>query len=480
VLRSYPLRETSKIVCILGFEHGRLRLVAQGSRAARSRFGASLEPGNEIEIVYSLGPQRDLGTLREATLRRPWLAGTRALEPLAAGLATLELLERLVPEGAAEPSLGLETVAALAALRDSVGRAPALHIFYAFELRLLGRLGLRPALAACDSCGDAAGERSGCLDLEAGAFRCRRCGTSGPRPAAGRRRSRRPAGSAREARTRGSRRARIDAARAPPGRHLFASSDGRTPRALPLPALSLAAQKSGRRKWNRLRIRPRRGIPDAGAKAFLTPCPIGLIGSPSSNPTRRARGIGLPVLCGGHSNPEVPKRRPIAFPDEGGWEAVIRVGLLVSFEGPCFRDRNLPSVPHVSVCILGGNSMKRYLGISFVTFCSCLLLAGVVFAKPINQEMQQVAPDGNQGDLVGDVDGTLPVAGKVLQDTVWIADWSFDGASCNSTGWTKLDNRILNRRLELLGRRQPVRGNRRHRQQGRHSEPAHAVLARGH
>jgi hypothetical protein len=33
---------------------------------------------------------------------------------------------------------------------------------------------------------------------------------------------------------------------------------------------------------------------------------------------------------------------------------------------------------------------------------------------------------------------------RALQDTVWIADWSFDGAGCVSTAWTKYDNRILN------------------------------------
>jgi DNA repair protein RecO (recombination protein O) len=180
VLRSYALGETSKIVCILGLEHGRLRLVAHGGRAARSRFGASLEPGNEVEIVYSQGPNRELGTLREASLRRAWLAGSRRLEPLAAGLAALELLDRLVPEGATEPGLGLETVAALTALRDSADRAGALHIFYAFEIRLLGRLGLRPTLAACAECDGVPGECSGVLDLEAGAFRCRQCAGSGP------------------------------------------------------------------------------------------------------------------------------------------------------------------------------------------------------------------------------------------------------------------------------------------------------------
>jgi len=41
---------------------------------------------------------------------------------------------------------------------------------------------------------------------------------------------------------------------------------------------------------------------------------------------------------------------------------------------------------------------------------------------------------------------TTPAAGKMLGDTIWIADWSFDAAdgSCDGTGWVKYDNRILN------------------------------------
>src|SRR5262249_29152214 len=43
-----------------------------------------------------------------------------------------------------------------------------------------------------------------------------------------------------------------------------------------------------------------------------------------------------------------------------------------------------------------------------------------------------------------------PVAAKALGDTVWIADWSFDGAdgACNSAGWVKYDNRILNTHVD--------------------------------
>jgi len=86
--------------------------------------------------------------------------------------------------------------------------------------------------------------------------------------------------------------------------------------------------------------------------------------------------------------------------------------------------------------------MKRYLGISFAAFCGALLFAGAVVAKPTQQ--YHLASEVGEVDAVGDVDGTAPAPSKVLQDTVWIADWSFDsGAVCVSTGWVKVDNRIL-------------------------------------
>jgi hypothetical protein len=88
--------------------------------------------------------------------------------------------------------------------------------------------------------------------------------------------------------------------------------------------------------------------------------------------------------------------------------------------------------------------MKRYLGISFVAFCATLLLAGLVLAKPA--KIQEISVIETGEGLVGDVEGTMPAPQKVLQDTTWIADWSFDGpgGSCTSTGWVEWDNRILN------------------------------------
>jgi DNA repair protein RecO (recombination protein O) len=179
VLRTYPLRDTSLIVCLLGHEHGRLRLVANGSRGRRNPFGASFVVGNEVDLVFSLAAGRELGTVREATLRRAWVAGTSRLEVMATGLAVAELLDRLVPEGARAPDLLAAALDALAALASSPDRATALLVFWRFELILLGHLGLQPALDACSACGARLLE-GGWLQVGDGALRCRRCRRAAP------------------------------------------------------------------------------------------------------------------------------------------------------------------------------------------------------------------------------------------------------------------------------------------------------------
>jgi hypothetical protein len=66
-------------------------------------------------------------------------------------------------------------------------------------------------------------------------------------------------------------------------------------------------------------------------------------------------------------------------------------------------------------------------------------LAGVkaVAPPPITVDIDEPSKPTGPG-----IDGVGPA--KVLADTVWIADWSFDSGGCNSTGWVKYDNRIQN------------------------------------
>jgi len=67
-----------------------------------------------------------------------------------------------------------------------------------------------------------------------------------------------------------------------------------------------------------------------------------------------------------------------------------------------------------------------------------ILFASVAWAAP--KERASFTPIEVDEDVN---ESSADRAGKVLQDTIWIADWSFD-PGCSSTGWVKFDERILN------------------------------------
>jgi DNA repair protein RecO (recombination protein O) len=178
ILRTWPLRETSRIVAALLRESGKVRLVARGVRGPRSRIGANLEPGNEVELVFHLNPERELGQLRESTLVQPWLTRAARLDSMAVGWACLELLDRVVPEGAPGGSLLDLAWEVLKALEGCSRRQEAVLHFYAFELALLRELGHEPQLTACRLCGEPP-SRAMWLDVEAAAWSCETCRTPG-------------------------------------------------------------------------------------------------------------------------------------------------------------------------------------------------------------------------------------------------------------------------------------------------------------
>ncbi len=58
---------------------------------------------------------------------------------------------------------------------------------------------------------------------------------------------------------------------------------------------------------------------------------------------------------------------------------------------------------------------------------------------------QEVSEPEVEFDRVGDEGRIHTPPQKVLQDTVWIADWTFDpGGPCSAAGWVHVDNHILN------------------------------------
>ena len=65
-------------------------------------------------------------------------------------------------------------------------------------------------------------------------------------------------------------------------------------------------------------------------------------------------------------------------------------------------------------------------------------------ARPLNPP--QLSRDSPEVRRDPDVSREIPTGSGVLEDTIWIADWSFDTTSgeCTDAGWARYDNRILN------------------------------------
>lgn len=176
VLRSTKLGDTSKIVSALSAEYGRIKVVAKGARQLKSRSFASLEPGNEVELLVYVHPDRDLWTLADAQLLRSTLSSAGSdLAKLTHLFAALELAERLLPERE-------QLVDIVLMYRDFLEnwhrRPPSAMpgLFFALELQLAGELGIGLDVAHCADCGEDLQRRERAAFVAAdGVLRCDRC-----------------------------------------------------------------------------------------------------------------------------------------------------------------------------------------------------------------------------------------------------------------------------------------------------------------
>ena len=103
ILHAIPYRETSQILDVLTQDHGRVALVANGSRRPKSRWKSTLRPFQPFRMSWS--GRGSLYSLRAAEGSAPGarLAGV----PLMAAFYMNELLIALVHQG--DPHQGLFT-----------------------------------------------------------------------------------------------------------------------------------------------------------------------------------------------------------------------------------------------------------------------------------------------------------------------------------------------------------------------------------
>lgn len=183
VIRSMRMGETSKLVTLFTRELGILKVVAKGSRSSKSRMGAALELLTVSRIVYYQKENRELQFLSQADILEFFPNLQTNLEKWGFANACAELVSRSQIGVETTPKLYLVLLNTLRAL-NTINEDPRPY-FWAFQMKLLGILGVAPNLHRCLNCKrlnsaeDANTYRTVHFDVVRGGFLCENCFTSG-------------------------------------------------------------------------------------------------------------------------------------------------------------------------------------------------------------------------------------------------------------------------------------------------------------
>jgi len=134
ILHHRPFRDSSQILDVLSCDHGKLALVARGSRGARSRLRGVLRPFMPLALSWVI--RSDLGTLTGAEINGEPLSLTG--DALLSGYYVNELILHFLHRHDPQPEIFETYSRTIQALAAAEQVAPCLR---QFEIELLGQLG---------------------------------------------------------------------------------------------------------------------------------------------------------------------------------------------------------------------------------------------------------------------------------------------------------------------------------------------------
>jgi len=106
---------------------------------------ASFQPGNYLELIFSVKESRELQLLTKAAFLETWSRFTQDLKKIGYVLAIVELVDRSITDRDTHEALFDTMVETLRTIHDQDQRLN--FVFWQFQLRLLTYLGFRPDLA---------------------------------------------------------------------------------------------------------------------------------------------------------------------------------------------------------------------------------------------------------------------------------------------------------------------------------------------
>jgi DNA repair protein RecO (recombination protein O) len=144
ILRTRPLTETSLIVSWLTPDCGRIATVAKGAHRPKSPFRGKLDLFYLADFSFQRSRRSELHTLSEIVLRETHSALRKELSLLQQASYCAALIEQSTETGTPLPAV-YELMRNL--LHHLPHRSPQPQTIFAFELKLLNDLGLKPDLA---------------------------------------------------------------------------------------------------------------------------------------------------------------------------------------------------------------------------------------------------------------------------------------------------------------------------------------------
>ncbi|MFC1730445.1 DNA repair protein RecO [candidate division KSB1 bacterium] len=151
ILSSIPQGETSKIVRLLTRNHGRVSVIAKGSRKWKNRFGGVLEQLNHVSVVYYYKESRDLQILTQCDTINPYQGIKSDLDKLALALSIAEITQNLFLEES-------ECIRMFSLLTGSLGELDAavenyFTVYWLFLVKFLRINGFGIDMVHCRKCG---------------------------------------------------------------------------------------------------------------------------------------------------------------------------------------------------------------------------------------------------------------------------------------------------------------------------------------
>jgi DNA repair protein RecO (recombination protein O) len=144
ILRTYPLTESSLIVHWITRELGRTATVARGALRPKSTFRGKIDLFHECELLFARSRRSELHTLKEVALLESYPALRSDIQCLQRVVYAAALIEQTTETDTPLPELFDLLKGYIVAI---VGQQTAIAVF-AFELKLLDTLGMRPDPAA--------------------------------------------------------------------------------------------------------------------------------------------------------------------------------------------------------------------------------------------------------------------------------------------------------------------------------------------